>query len=199
MVKNEYLERLRAEVPYSDWGFCRGFKTFYINGKEFKDYRRGFVTEYAWAIPDDNALKHIAAFTNSICEIGAGTGYWASLLAQMGVSVAAFDIAVPTQHDNSYRHTKLYHEVRHGDVLTINQHQSKTLMLCWPPYARTMAEAALKLYTGKKVIYIGEGEGGCTATDEFHTLLFDLYNVERIDLLNWDGIHDSLYLGERKC
>lgn len=198
---NPYLERLMMEVPREeDYSFRRGgFRSFTINGKTFRDNRAYYVQEYAWAIPNDEALTAIAKFTNSIVEIGAGTGYWAYLLSQYGVKVVAYDIAVPTIHNNKWDHKTLHFPVQHGDVLSVNQHQSKTLMLCWPPYHKPMSDAALKLYTGNKVIYIGEGDGGCTGTDEFHELLRTNFRcVKDIDIPNWDGIHDSVGLYERK-
>uniref|UniRef100_A0A7S2TMA9 Uncharacterized protein n=1 Tax=Lotharella oceanica TaxID=641309 RepID=A0A7S2TMA9_9EUKA len=48
--------------------------------------------EYAWAVPTQEALDTIKEFSpNGVVEIGAGTGYWASLLQQRGVNVIAYD------------------------------------------------------------------------------------------------------------
>ena len=34
-----------------------------------------------------------------------------------------------------------------------------------------MAARCLEHYTGQRLIYIGEGDGGCTADDQFHQML----------------------------
>ena len=73
-----------------------------------------------------------------------------------------------------------------------------TLMLCWPPYWSPMAEHALRLHRGDHVVYIGDGEGGCTATDAFHEQLAARYEqVGRIQLPQWPGLHDDLEIWER--
>ncbi|EKX39850.1 hypothetical protein GUITHDRAFT_143229 [Guillardia theta CCMP2712] len=47
---------------------------------------------YAWSVPCEEALRSIAqASPNGILELGAGTGYWASLLRSRGVPVVCYD------------------------------------------------------------------------------------------------------------
>ncbi|CAM9829753.1 unnamed protein product [Choristocarpus tenellus] len=45
---------------------------------------------YAWAIPDERALRIIGHF-GPIVEVGCGLGYWARLLRDRGVDVTAYD------------------------------------------------------------------------------------------------------------
>lgn len=200
MINNPYMDALKS-IPFENGYFHRrgGYKTFSHERTDFKNNRGDLVKEYAWAIPSNDALRKIAGFASHICEIGAGTGYWAYMLKQHGCDIVAYDLAIPGQHDNKWGHDKTWFPVQHGDVLTINQHQHRALMLCWPPYSTDMAEAVLKLYTGRKVIYIGEGDGGCNATEEFFKILWNKFNeVEVVDIPQWDGLHDRLYLMERK-
>ena len=42
--------------------------------------------EYAWALPDERALRVLEAYA-PLVEVGAGKGYWASLLHARGVDV----------------------------------------------------------------------------------------------------------------
>lgn len=203
MITNPYLTALEAvpKDPYS-LSYMRRvtpqYKSFDFRGREITDYRGKFTREYAWAIPSDSALRAIVKFSNSICEIGAGTGYWAYMLTQYGANVVAYDLAVPGVHNNTWGHQRTWFNVQHGDVLSINQHQNRTLMLCWPPYDHPMSESVVKLYTGRKVIYIGEGSGGCTGSEAFHELLDNnFHEVDTIELPQWDGIHDRVYLLER--
>lgn len=197
----EYLEELKKIPLVSDFGGMFRYQSFnypYDKGG-FKEYRKELVVKYAWAIPNETALYRISQFTKSICEIGAGTGYWAYLLSQQGIDIVAYDLKVPSVHDNEYGHTEKYFDVKHGDVLSITQHQNRALMLCWPPYANTMSDVVLSLYTGKKVIYIGEDQYGCTGCEEFHNRLNNEFKiVDTVDIPNWDGIRDYLHLYERR-
>jgi hypothetical protein len=55
--------------------------------------------KYAWAVPDARALRIIASFS-PIVEIGAGRGYWGSLLSKAGVDYIGFDrTVVPASHE----------------------------------------------------------------------------------------------------
>jgi hypothetical protein len=47
--------------------------------------------KYAWAIPDARALRIIKHFA-PVVEMGAGTGYWCSLLRESGVDIVAYDL-----------------------------------------------------------------------------------------------------------
>lgn len=176
---------------------CRTSRRFSYGSMEAYAARPKLVREYAWAIPSDEALRRIVNFAPRICEIGAGTGYWAHMLDQYGAHVFAYDLRVPGKNENAWGHQKTWFPVVEGDVLSINRHQERALMLCWPPYDDSMAAAALKMYSGRKVIYIGEGPYGCTGNDEFHELLSKWKEVEEVDIPQWDGIHDSVTLYER--
>ena len=46
---------------------------------------------YAWACPDSRALRALAS-CGPLVEVGAGHGYWASLLRARGADVLAFDL-----------------------------------------------------------------------------------------------------------
>lgn len=72
-------------------------------------------------------------------------------------------------------------------------------MLCWPSYDDPMGFNTLSTFTGNKLIYIGEGDGGCTGDDKFHDLLREEWKeVKEIDIRQWIGIHDAMFFFERK-
>ena len=52
--------------------------------------RAGLVRRYGLAIPTDEAIAACVA-RSPLVEIGAGLGYWASLIAQQGGDIAAYD------------------------------------------------------------------------------------------------------------
>ena len=56
--------------------------------------RNKLVEIYSWAVTDQKAIDQIVKTTKDmgIVEIGAGRGYWASILADYGVDIVAYDI-----------------------------------------------------------------------------------------------------------
>lgn len=155
--------------PEQPWDFC--LKCLEVHGRRAGQGRHDLKCQYAWAIPDENALELIAKHSpNGVLEIGAGGGYWAMLLQQRGVDVIAYDPEPPPDESN-WHSGKAWTAVHAGDHTVAAEHPTRTLMLCWPSYAEPWAAEALELYQGDTVIYIGEGFGGCTADDRFHVLL----------------------------
>lgn len=170
------------------------------------EWRHELVRLYAWAVPTDEALDVIARYA-PIAEIGAGTGYWAYLLRRRGVDVIAYDLAPPAlatsgppQRRNHYHEgMHCWTEVRAGGARRARRHPDRTLLLCWPPYATPMADVALRSYRGQTVVYIGEGDGGCTGDDAFHRRLAREWDETlHVGLPQWHGIYDSLTVYRRK-
>ena len=61
--------------------------------KDYVDHRRRVTSRWAWAVPDPKAIQFIVDVLDGrpLVEVGAGNGYWASMLSQMGVDVIAYD------------------------------------------------------------------------------------------------------------
>lgn len=196
MAVNEYLRKAAAHrFRWSRWD---------------RDTRDRLVTTYSWAIPNAKALRTLANYA-PLVEIGAGSGYWASLLREMGVRVYAFDEEPPSHkgHLNGFFRCsrqgvegKLWTEVRRGGVEWAARSWGSTLFLCWPPYRTSMAYDALMRYTqagGQTVIYVGEGEPGCTGDANFHAALAEGWEcVERVSIPRWEGMRDDLSVWKRK-
>ena len=163
------------------------------------EIRNRYTREYAWAIPDYESIVQIAAFTDRILEIGAGTGLWAKLIHAAGVSrIIATDEAESTLH--IVRHGSFYpiHRMNHKRATRIYRNEY-TLMLCWPTYDTPMASESLERHVGDRLVYIGESHGGCTGNERFHEMLDDGWHLnETIYIPNWPGIHDACYLYTRK-
>ena len=133
--------------------------------------------------------------------MGAGLGYWAKLISKAGGDIICFD-AFPNKLGINHFHSSSvnpYYEIKMGFPEDLCFHSNRTLFLCWPPYDNPMASDCLTHYKGSTVIYIGEGDGGCTADDNFHETLYkDFEEIECIFIPQWDGIHDSLTIYKRK-
>ena len=93
--------------------------------------RRELVARFAWAIPAPAALAAVAE-TGPLVEVGAGTGYWAALLRELGADVVATD---PAAGANPYHPDgRLWTDVELVDgVGAVRRHPGRTLLLCWPP------------------------------------------------------------------
>jgi hypothetical protein len=155
--------------------------------------RDDFVKRFAWAIPNAKALQTVALLS-PIVEIGAGNGYWASLLEARGAVVHAYDDMSWTDQTGSFYTTVL----KAGPAVLPYYSSSWSLFLCWPPYSTSMAFDALKRFRGTRFAYIGEGASGCNGTEAFHALLErDWTERQSVPLVQWEGLHDGLTIYER--
>lgn len=159
--------------------------------------RTKLVKHFAWAVPDEPALELVGA-TGKVVEIGAGGGYWASLLHNRGVEVHAYD---PEPGQSNYS-TFLWRRVLEGKAEPAADHPDCTLFLCWPSYSSGFATEALDRYTdagGKRVAYVGEYEGGCCADDDFFRTLGKQYREAELSYIpQYPGIHDYLTIWNRR-
>jgi len=173
--------------------------------------REDLVWRYAWAIPDPASLAFVAAHADGgILEPGAGAGYWAWQLSQLGVTVLAYDQRPPDQIPNRFhlpRHRTdtaghvrpVFHPVAEGGPEVAAGGQGMTLLLCWPPYSAPFADEALRHYPGDQVVFIGEGEGGCNADDMFFRQLDQAWEeVATHQPVQWWGIHDWITVYRRR-
>jgi hypothetical protein len=120
--------------------------------------------EYAWALPDERALRVLEAYA-PLVEVGAGKGYWASLLHARGVDVQAFDAKPPP---------KTYFNVQEGGPEVCEHLSDRSLFLCYPDDAcradlddsdsskneeedpGSLALSCLRAYSGDAIIVVGE-------------------------------------------
>ena len=169
------------EGRYPAGGIDVGFRALSTEVRAWM--RKALTLRYSWAIPSPEVLDRIVELTGNagLVEAGAGTGYWASLLDARGVDVLAFDACPPGTGDrmrSSFHATqrRTWHPVIECDVDSMpwNDLAERTLFLCWPPYAESMGADALTAFAaagGRDVIYIGEGDGGCTGDDVMWSVL----------------------------
>jgi len=151
------------------------------------------VNPYLQEFQDEGAIDLIKKYS-PIVEMGAGGGYWASLIQQSGGDVICYDIT----HKSKY-FEKTWFEVQIGKPSSLINHADRTLFLCWPPYDETMAQNCLTYFEGQHVIYIGESEGGCTANDSFFKKLDNQFTlVETYNHPTWKFVHDAMYVYRRK-
>jgi hypothetical protein len=174
-----------------------------------------FCQRYCWAVPDPETLQFVSSWLMPrAIEIGAGTGYWAWLLTQLGVDMAAYDIdpphLSPTNAYHSPRDTRTgmflhqvieaYFPVEPGgsEVLVLPRYQEHNLFLCWPPNCDDMAIECLDMYAGNRLVYIGSPRGGYCATHSFFDVLSQGWReVARHTPARWQDIYDEVVVYER--
>lgn len=217
MMHNPYWEEVqRFPQTRGIWGNSREVEWFEVSYEKLPyltpeqqaniRHREHLCIQYAWSIPDPISLAFVSEHLgNTAIEIGAGVGYWAYCLAQLGTHVTCYDIAPPQRIAANHWHSPrkgryeaLTGELRHvwQEVYYGNHNKAKQytypLFLCWPPMS-SMATQALKGYRGNTLVYIGEGSGGCTADDAFFALLDKEWeSIADHRPVRWSGINDFI-------
>jgi hypothetical protein len=163
--------------------------------------RDQFVATFGFAILTRETIETLRQF-EPILEVGSGSGYWSYELQQAGIDCIATDSHTGNYNVSNERHwpwKKKYTEVeRLTATQAVRKYPGRTLLMVWPDYEVTWAYRALRAYTGKTVIYVGEGDGGCTADDKFHQYLDCEFEERAVSIPKFWGIRDYLGIWTRK-
>ena len=187
---------LKTKTSCIDNPYLEHFKKFNSDKYEveFITKRDKAVKEFAWAIPNQKALELLVDYSPLI-EMGAGTGYWASLVQQMGGEIISYDIKPYKNEQANGQFTK----VLKGGPEVLKKYPNYNLFLCWPPYNDPMAFECLNTFTGRYLIYVGEGGGGCNGDNKFWELLCSDYKeIKIIHIPQWCCINDYLTVWKAK-
>jgi hypothetical protein len=169
--------------------------------------RHYMVRAFSWAIPNQSALQALAdiAGDRGVLEVGAGTGYWAALLRQLGVDVLATDIAPPRtdlgpEHNPWHPNVASFGEVvKMGAAEAAARADGRVLMLCWPPSTSEMGLEAVSAYQGPAVVYVGEWCRGTTGTPALHRLLERDWEMDlSVEIPVWWGRDDRVRVFRRR-
>jgi len=162
--------------------------------------RQLLVRKYSWTIPDPDTVAFVAGHAQGgLVDPIAGTGYWAYLLAQLGVDVVCYDLNPGTPLvTNGWHGEDLYAGVCAKDgAEAVALHPDRTLFLSWPPFQQDVGARILMAYTGTRLIYIGEDKGH-TGDDELRRILDrDWTEVDSRQPVQWWGVHDRVAVYER--
>ncbi|KAF0690340.1 Aste57867_18271 [Aphanomyces stellatus] len=171
---------------------------------------------YAKAIPHPTAIKTIAKY-GPIVEMGAGNGYWQSVLqaSKVKVDVVAFDPAATAKwaanddddengddDDDDVAQSggpPSWSTVYEGaaDVLGNAALKGRTLLLCTPP-PTSFARDCLRHYKGKTLLHVGEWHG-TTGDRQFECDVMKSFDLkERVALPNWGDTAYELTVWTRR-
>ncbi|MFJ2834606.1 hypothetical protein ACIO52_04520 [Nocardia sp. NPDC087230] len=158
---------------------------------------------YAYAIPSPGTLDWMVevAGGRGICEVGAGRGYWAAMLAARGVEVAAYDSEPPEaaanpSFPNAAGRRAEWYPVAGLPDLEAAGFGDRVLFLCWPPgWGDPMSARVLQDYVaagGDRLIFVGEPKGGKTGCDEFFDELSARWTLDSVDgsFVSWWNLGD---------
>jgi|AGTN01.1.fsa_nt_gi hypothetical protein len=147
---------------------CPGCKFCCVEDLFFSVLRERF----SYSVLSPEALELVAAASPFI-ELGAGNGYVAWILRQIGVDIVALEAFPVEEGRNWFFNTKFglpakggrsWTEVEKGTAKDLTRYSDRTLLLCWPPRNR-MASNALRFFSGDKLALVIEKS--CCANKSF--------------------------------
>ena len=166
--------------------------------------RRRYKQEFGFCLFTAECIFSLAALCKGkrVLEAGSGSGWLADQLAQHGIEITAADWTDYRQsRDNTrgYPMRSVFRLDHHGNAVALLPGCFDVVLLVWPnlntPFAEHIAHA---MRSGQILIYEGEKNGGCTATEEFFNVLisdFEFLNVETMALNGYHrtfpGLHDQ--------
>jgi len=132
---------------------------------------------WAWSVPSNAALDVLAAESTragcaGLVEVGAGNGYWASVLLSRGVDIVAYDTPTWKSEFNPEHAAvagktegeKLIGEKVYASIITeggpqaVSLHADRALILMWPDYGGvgSYGAACVQRFAGETLITVGE-------------------------------------------
>lgn len=165
--------------------------------------RFDLCSRFAWTVTSPDTVEFVAKHLGSVAvDPMAGSGYWAYLLQQLGVNVAAYDKhPAGVGSPNKYHKDSSWIPVTAMDAACAvgRSAPQRSLLLSWPPYDDSTGADVLTRFTGSRLVYIGEGEGGCCGDDRMFKLLDDMWlRVAEHDPVQWCGMHDWVTVYDRR-
>ena len=148
---NKYYKefcKLKKTIPCWDNFFTVPEEERLENWPRLEVLGNAMCEKYAWAVPDDRALRILKHFSPLI-EIGAGKGYFSHLLWNNGVDIVAFDREIDETWDKV---SKGGPEQLHFPSIS----EGRNLFLCYPDEDTSMARPCLDNFRGDYIIHIGE-------------------------------------------
>jgi len=195
-IKNVFWEVLKKEIPekFPELAFDSVFDIeAYSMRKEFIKYL-GFVKiAKIWIRP---LAKYLKGY--KVLEIMSGNGSLSKALQDEGVNI------IPTDNyswDQKSWFRDPWTKIKKLDAIEAIEKYGKSVdyIICsWPPYDNPIAFDALikmrQINPNCKMIYIGEGESGCTADDSFHNAIVTVKDIKFDKAVKhyqrWYGMND---------
>ena len=172
------------------------------------------VNDYAWAIPDERALR-ILRHMAPLIEIGCGANaYWCQMLE--GVDIIGYDVN-PQQGGQIGDGTTRSFVAQPGGPEVLTEHPQRNLFLCYPDETVLQSEdgeetslgaLCLEHFQGEYVVHVGELYGDTLSMDQApwgrssgasfqERLAAEYHCVLQVALPNWLHVRDTLSVWKR--
>lgn len=168
-----------------------GMRKFQLSGFNQAFLARDrFIGEIGYGVPCREAIQACVK-ASPLLEVGAGTGFWAALIARAGGDILATDPGVMKYRFTVARHRPL---VAQDGVSAVQANPDRNVLMVWPCYDENWAaQVARAMLPGRLLLLVSEGMGGCVGDDDlFRTLDHDFTLEETIRVPVWPGIGDYM-------
>lgn len=194
MLKTISDKRIPKEFPPI---LKTSMRAFEIREKVTASMGFSFVCN-SWVLP----LAHWIGGRKCL-EVMAGSGALSCALRRSSIDIIATD---NYSWDRWFDDTRnLWTDVVQKDCIHSIEEYGKDvdiIIMSWPYMDDNAYKCLLKMREVNKdcvMVYIGEGQGGCTANADFFdniSIVGDdaLFNIASQQYISWQGIHDELYL-----
>ncbi len=177
-----------------------GLMQFNNNSEQIR--KQNFIQKFGYSVPSKSSLDEIVKFCDGskILEIGSGLGIWSRLMVLNGSDAIATDIGTSGLYYKNFKNawTKIEFFSCEEAIQKYNS-VCDVLFMSWPPRENIMAVKSIELFSGNKIIYIGECFGGSCADDNFFNILRNKWTkIKVIKIPRWKGLYDRMYFYVRK-
>jgi hypothetical protein len=180
---------------------CEKINTFIDSSSYGGAYwmRQQYILRYGFALPCLELIEAIKALNSPVVSVGCGAGYLDKLLDNAGVNVISTDPKPLSRGLSGYGFLQEYCKIRqYRGTTAVTKYPDRAVFMSWPTWRATWAyETAKAMQKDRYLIYIGEGEQGATATDQFfHLLAHEFVKVKDVAIPQFKYSHDycTIYL-----
>lgn len=161
------------------------------------DERREFTRGVCWCLPTREWVQGLLPIFHGkkVLEIGAGTGFVGAVFRLHGVDWTSTDINPAQPVGRPWAEINPVHQMDWEEALKTPH---DVIFISWWPYKEpTGTDLKIARWArihGKRVIIVGEGNGGCTGSEDFwrYADIKELLPYDR-DVAQWRGINDFTY------
>jgi len=173
-----------------------GLQSFYM--------RETYCDKYSYALITKDFIEDLTGIIGgkTAIEVAAGPGWLSYWLRKRGARVILTTDNM-SWHKNEER--IFAPGITKGDAAeTVLKTNTDFVILSWPYMDKMASKIWEAMAPGQKMVYIGEGEGGCCADDTFFSMVLasdeeGLNWEKRVkSLLQWQGLHDRCHVLEKK-
>lgn len=171
---------------------CPVFKHGFSYDFDMECLRAPFTKFFSWHIPTKELVEEIISY-GKVAEVMAGEGYLANLIAGAGGTIRATD-------NGAWDYTGKWFTIEKSEAaIAAHVQDYQILVVAWPHYSQSDGGLLKHIHSGQHLCFIGEGDGGCTGTPDFHeTLSIDFEYIKTIAIPQWPGLHDDATFWRKK-